>query len=144
MIVGDFGAAKVALAREEPDTFLFYGETFTVADEIGAMPLMEFAAAAEAGVDSNSLDGLAAMHSMIADCMVDGDWSRFKQTARKHKASGDELLEVCTKLYEVISGRPSESPSASAPGPSATSPTSSVAQSRAASLGLVPVADLVG
>ena len=145
MIVGDFGAAKAELARQgEPDTFLFFGETFTVAAEVGGMPLMEFAAAADAGVDSDSLAGLAAMHAMIEDCLVDGEWSRFKTAAKRNKASADLLMDVCAKLYEVISGRPTESPSGSAGGPSMTSPSAKPPSTRAASLGLVPISELVG
>ena len=146
MIVGEFGAARVALNRTEPDTFVFFGETFTMADEVGTMPLLEFAAAADAGTDASEMAGLAAMHALLRDCLVDEDWSRFRAVAKKNKADAPVLLEVCTRVYEVISGRPTELPTGSAGGQSSSSPSSSPSAARKAALGLVPVdmVDLTG
>lgn len=149
MIVGEFGAAKaeVKKAQGEPDQLTFYGETFTIADEVGVMPLLEFAAAADAGTDAGDLAGLAAMHALLRDCLAEGEWARFRAVARDNKADADTLLAVCSKVYEVISGRPTESPTGSAGGQSSPSPSSSPSSMRKAALGLVPVdqvTDLTG
>lgn len=146
MIVGEFGAARAALNRTAPDTLLFFGETFTLADEVGTMPLLEFAAAADAGTDASEMAGLAAMHALLRDCLVDEDWARFRSVAKKNKADTDTLLQVCTRVYEVISGRPTESPTGSSGGQSSPSPSSSPSAARKAALGLVPVdqVDLTG
>jgi hypothetical protein len=152
--IGDFGAAvrEVKKARSgDPDTFTFYGETFRIADEIGVMPLMEFAAAASSGLDSAEVEGMAAMYAMLADCLADeerdengklvrpAEFPRFRQVAKQHKADGDTLLAVCTRVYEVVSGRPTEQPSDSSDGQSSTSPSSSPSRARRDALGLVPV-----
>lgn len=140
-VVGEFGAARAEAkkASAEPDQIRFYGETFTIADEVGTMPLLEFAAAAAEGRDASEMEGLAAMHGLLRDCLVEQDWPRFVATATKNKADADTLLAVCSRVYEVISGRPTESPTASADGQSTTSPSSSPSSSRRADLGLVPV-----
>jgi hypothetical protein len=118
-VVGSFGAARAAAlkaARPEPDTFLFCGETFRVADEVGAMPLMRFAAAAASGLDSADMDGLVAMTEMIRDTINPEDWARFQQVATDNKADGELLMEVCQGLYEHISARPTVKPTDSSDG----------------------------
>lgn len=145
MIIGEFGAAQRELKNTgEPQQFTFYGETFTIADEVGTMPLLEFAAAAEDGTDSSELRGLAAMHALLKDCLIEGDWPRFRESAKRNKADADTLLSVCTRVYEVISGRPTESPTGSADGQSTSSPSSSPSATRRESLGLVPVDRAMG
>lgn len=146
MIVGEFGAAKAEVKKahgDEPDEFKFYGETFTIADEVGIMPLMEFAAAADAGADAAELAGLSAMHDLLRDCLADGEWNRFRTSAKKNKTDPDTLLAVCIRVYEVISGRPTVLPSGSAGGQSSASQSSSPSSMRKAALGLVPVDQVV-
>lgn len=140
-LIGEFGAA----AREEdsnvePDTFTFYGETFTVAERVGAMPLLRFAAVAEAGTQAEELAGLAAMHELMRDCLAAGDWPRFQKVAADNKAEADELMEVCGAVYAAVTGRPTRRPSASVDGSSETTGSSREPSSSAASspLGNVP------
>lgn len=137
-IVGDFAAARHAQSAE-PDQIRYCGELFTIASEVGAAPLMDYAEAVQAGVDSESLGGLAAMKGMLRDCLAEDEWPRFWEATRANKVDGETLSLVCAKVYEVISGRPTVSPSDSSDGRSSTSPSSSSWSSRRESLGLVPV-----
>lgn len=141
-VVGEFGAARAEAKRTEPDQIVFFGETFTIADEVGVVALCDFAEAALSGADTSEMTGMAAMKNFVRDTIAPQDFDRFWQTAGKNKADADLLMAVVARVYEVISGRPTESPSGSAPGPSATSPSSSASSSRRAELGLVPVGDL--
>lgn len=127
MLIGPF-SATVSEYNGEPNILEFCGEKFKIADNVGAMALLEFAAAAKSGLDSSDLDGLAAMHSMIQDTLAEdefrdptdkekeagvtepilfnSEWDRFRRVAKKHKASVPLLFEVCTAIYGVLSNRP--------------------------------------
>lgn len=140
-LIGEFGAAtRDEDSNVEPDTFTFYGETFTVADRVGAMPLLRFAAIADAGTQAEELAGLAAMHELLRDCLAPGDWSRFQKVAADQKVEADELMEVCGTIYAAVTGRPTQRPSVSAAGSSETSASSREPSFSAASspLGNVP------
>lgn len=100
------------------DQVEFCGERFTIADKIGLMPLMRFAKVGKAGVDSDSLEGLVAMYDLLEQCLSPAEWQRFQDTADKHRADADELLAVVTKVFEVLSERPTSRPSDSSDGPS--------------------------
>lgn len=117
MLIGEFGAAaRDADPDVEPDTFLFYSETFTVADRVGAMPLLRFAAVADGGAQAEEMAGLAAMHELLRDCLAPGDWARFQKVASDNKVEAEELMQVCGAVYEAVSGRPTRRPSASVGG----------------------------
>ncbi len=118
-LIGEFGAAEQE-AVGEPDFFTFYNEQFQVADRVGAMPLLRFASVAESGVEAEEMEGLAAMHDLLRDCLSEGDWSRFQRTAAVKKASAEELMEVCAAVYQAVTGRPTSRPSDSADGPLTT------------------------
>lgn len=110
------------------DTVTFAGQEFTVAGKIGAMPLMRFARVARRGVDSNELEGLAAMYDLLEQCIDPGDWPRFERAADESRADGDELMAVVQDVMAVVSGRPTSRPSDSSDG-SQTMSTSSPAGS---------------
>lgn len=97
---------------------VFKGERFTVADAIGLMPLMRFAKVAQSGVDTNELAGLAAMYDLLEQCIADAEWERFQAHADRTRADGDELMKVVSDVFEVLSQRPTQRPSASSAGPS--------------------------
>ena len=131
MNIGEFGAAKKEAERYSnpnhvPDTFTFFGEQIRVADEVGLMPIMDFAAAAAGGVDTADMAGLAAIRSMLQDCIAEDDWAQFAALSKKNKADGELLLAVVQAVMEVISGRPTEQPSDSSSGLSSSSPTLNV------------------
>jgi hypothetical protein len=115
--LGEFGAAvRDASESREPDVFTFYGEQIKVADAVGAMPLLRFAAIADSGVDAEEMAGLAAMYELLRDCIDNEDWPRFQRLAADNKVPADTLMEVCRTVYEAITGRPTNRPSESADG----------------------------
>jgi hypothetical protein len=135
-------AAEVEIAEgtvvTSARTVEFMGARFRVADKIGLMPLLKFSAHAD--MSTNDPGALAAMYSMLKDCIHEGnpgcgkcpackagderdcaefdpgDWRRFEQHAIDTKADADELLDVITKVIELIAGRPTGQPSTSSPG----------------------------
>ncbi len=107
----------------------FLGERFRTAERIGLMPMMRFAKVAKAGVDSNDLDGLAAMYDLLEQCIADDEWGRFQAHADRKRADGDELMKVVAEVFEVLSARPTSRPSDSSAGPSTTAPNSTDASS---------------
>ena len=119
------------------DLVEFYGEKFTMADRIGLMPLMRFAKFAKAGVDSADMAGLAAMYDLLEQCIDPADWERFEACADKHRADGEELLEVVTAVIERLTDRPTTRPSTSSDGPQTTG-TSSTASSSSDASRLLP------
>jgi hypothetical protein len=58
-----------AEAAEQPLTVEFLGKQFRLADNIGLMPLMQFAQASRAGLDTDDMEGMAALYSVIRDCI---------------------------------------------------------------------------
>lgn len=129
--------------------------TFRIAESVGLMPLLRFAHAAKTGLDTDDLEGMAALYTMIADCVHADDWPAFQEYAIEIKAEDEELMDFVGAAMEVISARPRKRRGSS----SATSPTTSP-KSRAGSSnldsviprgarrpeevdGLMPVGDLV-
>lgn len=138
-LVGDFGAAKAeADPDREPEQFGFFGEVFTITPRTpGVGPLMDFAEAAQS--DDTGLKGLVAMKGLLRSCIAGEDFDRFWQSVIRNDVDAELLMHVCDKVYEVISGRPTVSPTGSAGGRSTTSQPSRSRSSRHAELGLVPV-----
>lgn len=95
----------------------FAGETFRMSESIGLMPLMKFAKVAKAGVDSDDLDGLAALYDLLEQCVAEEDWERFQATATKSRADGEKLMAVVSDVFEALSQRPTGRPSDSSGGP---------------------------
>lgn len=129
--------------------------TFRIAPSIGLMPLLRFAHAAKAGMDSTDLEGMAALYDMIADCVHPDDWTEFMSYATLTKAEDEDLMEFVGTAMEIITARPRKPRGNS----SGTSPRTS-ARSRGDSSrqaldipagaitpaeldGLMPVADMV-
>lgn len=141
--LGELGAAAAEADEQgEPTTFSFHGERFTLPARIGSLPLMQFAAAAEADVNIESMQGKASVYALIRAVVDPGDWPRFEKTANAHAADTAELLDVCTAVLVHFAGRPTVRPSDSSDGPPATTENSKGdSSSRAARLGLVPVED---
>jgi hypothetical protein len=119
------------------------GKRFRIAEKIGAMPLLKFSTYAD--MDIQDPRALAAMYTLLRDCIHPGtpgcgecaactagnerscaeydygDWAAFEEHAMTTKADADELMDVVTKVMELISGRPTEPAATSSSGPPATS-----------------------
>ena len=102
----------------------FSGETFRLADKVGLMPLMRFAHVSRRGVDSNDMEGLAAIYDLLKQCLADEEWDRFEDHATDVRADGDDLLAVVSQAIEAIAARPTSEPSDSSDGPTHTSGSS--------------------
>jgi hypothetical protein len=81
--------------------------------DVGVFPLLEFASAAEEGIDSNSLRGLAAQYSLIEDCIATEDWDKFKAVMKTYKFKGDDILQITTRVWSAVANRPLDQPSSS-------------------------------
>ncbi|HEX8115394.1 MAG TPA: hypothetical protein VF516_47030 [Kofleriaceae bacterium] len=85
---------------------------------------MKFAHAANSGLDSSDMDGLAALYALIRDTVHADDWARFERHAIDEHADGDALMGFVSKAIEAISARPSRRRSDSSAGAPPTSPSS--------------------
>jgi len=126
------------------------GGRYLIGDKVGLMPLMRFASASKAGVDSNDMEGLSAMFDMLHDCIHPTDWDRFVREMTEKQAEGDDLMPVVGRVIEMLTARPTKRASDSSPGPSSTTgpstagssqPTPQVRRPQGADE-LIPVADL--
>lgn len=94
------------VGQKEYDHVELKGEKFRVAEEIGAMPMLKWAAAAE--LSSDDPRALGAIYAMLRDSILEEDWPAFETHALKSKADAESLLDVVTKSLEIISGRPTK------------------------------------
>jgi hypothetical protein len=163
--------AEGAPVADDANTIEFMGRRFRLAESIGLMPLMAFAIAQKNGLDSDDLDGLAAMYALIRDTVdqtrvqsldADGqpafdsvgepiwdgpsDWQRFERHAVETKADGEDLMDFIGRAMGVISARPRKPRGGSSTSRPNTSPTSKASSSSPAipaqALGLTAVADI--
>lgn len=130
----------------------FLGEQFAIADKVGLMPLLRFAHAANSGLDSADMEGMAALYDMLQQCIatervyvrdgrpidrpaandaegnegvtVLGGWAEFEAHATKAKANDDDLVGVVQRVMTLLSERPTSQLSASSDGLPQTAPTS--------------------
>lgn len=106
----------------------FYGETFTLVDEVGDFAFMEFAEAAER-VDTESLAGLAAIMRLLKAAVVPEEWARFQSSARKNRATVEVCMGLVMELFEQEAARPTGRPSVSSDGPRSIEPKSAAGSS---------------
>jgi hypothetical protein len=119
-------------------TVEFMGKRFRITDKIGLMPLLKFSAFADVNVQDPR--ALGALYAMLRDCIHPGspgcgecadckagsnqacpeydpgDWRAFEDHACETKADADELMDVVTKVIEMVAGRPTQPPSPSSSG----------------------------
>lgn len=165
--------AAVEGAPESKDGYLeFLGEPFRLAERVGMMPLLAFANASKNGLDSDDMEGMAAMYALIRDVIdqsrvqkVDADgqpvfdgagqpewdgpseWQRFERFCMEQQAEGEELMEFIGRAMGVIAARPRKRREISSGSSPQTSPSSKAASSSPAAArhdlaGLTAVADL--
>lgn len=124
-------AVEGAPVMDDGESVEFLGERFRLAETIGLMPLLAFANASKSGMDSDDMDGLAAMYALIRDTVDQtrvqqtdeddkpvfdeagapvwagpSDWMRFERHAIDTKAEGEDLMDFISKAMGVISARP--------------------------------------
>lgn len=87
---------------------------FRLADDVGIMPLMEWAAASDQDVASAA--GLRAVFYVLQDAVHADDWHEFKRYSREEKLDATELLEFANAALEALAGRPTEAATGSSTG----------------------------
>lgn len=127
----DVQAASEGELQDQAGTIEFLGKRFRLAENIGLMPLLMFANSAKSGMDSDDMDGMAAMYALIRDTVdqtrvqetdednklvfdADGDpvwtgpsdWQRFERHCVEEKADGEDLMGFIKDAMGVISARP--------------------------------------
>jgi hypothetical protein len=158
-------AAAEGVVLDDRPTVELLGQRFGIADHIGVMPLMRFAAIAASGVEHDDLEGLAAMYALIRDCIDqtrpqkpvldehgeqlirdgqpvteddgESEWDRFERHAIDAKAEADDLWPIVGEVIRTVSARPTRRPGVSSAGPRPTS-VSSKATSSSPPAGRVP------
>lgn len=120
----------------------FMGAEFRMADRVGLMPLLKFAHASAQGLDSNDMEGMAALYAMVRDCIDGDEWVRFERHAIDTKAEADDLMGAVTQVIEALSARPTAPPGDSSAGRRTTSGSSKGSLSSPAIEGMTSVADL--
>jgi hypothetical protein len=102
--VGKDTRAKVG--KEAQLTAPLRKREFRLAEDVGIMPLMEWAAASDR--DVASADGLRAVFYVLQDAVHEDDWAEFRKFAREEKVDASELLEFANSALEALAGRPTE------------------------------------
>lgn len=102
----DEDARTAKETRAKAHTVPLREKEFRLAEDVGIMPLMEWAAASD--VDVASADGLRAVFYVLKDIVHPDEWAEFRKFTRENKASADELLDFANAGLEVLAGRPTE------------------------------------
>lgn len=148
------GSIEGAVELDDTNSITFLDKRFRLAERIGLMPMLAFAAASKRGLDSADMEGLAAMYALIRDCLdqtrtqaVDGDgkpvseedgspryegsseWMKFEQHCYAEQATAEELMEFIGKAMSVVAARPQKRRETSSGGSPQTSPKSKDASS---------------
>ena len=79
-------------------------QDFCLSDDVGIMPLMEWAAASDR--DVASADGLRAVFYVLQDAVHEDEWAEFRKWARENKVDASELLDFANAALEALAGRP--------------------------------------
>lgn len=127
-------ASAEGVVEDDPNRIEFLGEHFRLAERIGLMPMLAFANASKAGLDSEDMAGLAAMYALIRDVVDqtrppkidestgsqvhdaagvpewDGpsEWMRFERHAMDMQADGEELMDFVSRAMAVVAARPTQ------------------------------------
>lgn len=152
--------AAEGVVIDDGDYLTFCGEKFRLADRVGIMPMLAFGMASKQGLDSDDMEGLAALYSLIRSVIHrppqfdehgerkrdengkvlrdESEWHRFQALAEDELVEGEDLMEFVNQAMEVMSARPRKPREAS----SATSrPISGSSKAASSSQGTPPGAD---
>jgi hypothetical protein len=164
-------AVEGAPVADDTDSVEFLGKRFRLAETIGLMPLLAFANTSKQGMDSDDLEGMAAMYALIRDTVDQtrvqrrdeddkliydaagepewegpSDWQRFERHAIDEKADGEELMGFIRDAMGVISARPRRRRGTSSDSSPRTLPSSRASSSSPGTPpqidGLVPVSTI--
>ncbi len=141
--LGSFAAAKRELSRkpEDVDTFDFAGENFSVVNELPAMLMLQLGACVTGKI--SEAEGFAAMWETLRISLGDDAFNRLFRLAIDYNADIDNLMKLVFVLFQQQGGRPTQAASDSPPGPSSTSPSSSISSITPGHPPLRPVSELI-
>jgi len=89
--------------KKPAGTVTFKGETYRLDSKMGVWPMLQFARAAEAGLDAADARGLAAIHAFLQDVIDPDDWGRFQEDMIKNKISDlGELINVANQAVNAL------------------------------------------
>lgn len=88
------------------------GRHFRLADSIGLMPLMEWAAAQDE-VDTRNASQLLGFYRVLQDLVHPAEWQAFKAFTREHKCDDTDFAAFQNAAMEALAARPTEAPEAS-------------------------------
>jgi hypothetical protein len=88
------------------------GKYFKLADSIGLMPLMEWAASSDE-VDGRNASQILGLYRVLQDIVHEDDWAEFKQFCREAKAIDQDFIDFQNAAMEAIAARPTQEPAAS-------------------------------
>lgn len=131
------GSDKDARAKGKPVAFMRDGSKYAeydkaeyrLADEIGIVPLMRWAAAADLSTDDTGAMG--AMWAILQDLIDAKDFPAWVKHATRNKANAEEVLDFVNVCMEAITGNPTERPASSSDTEQSTSPASTETSSAA-------------
>lgn len=102
-------------AKEDRDSVLrvpIAGREFRIADNIGIMPLMEWAASVEQA-DPEDPSQLLATFRLLQDLVHPDDWLEFRAHTRLKKCNFDEFFAFQNAAMEALTARPTGEPATS-------------------------------
>jgi hypothetical protein len=88
------------------------GRYFRLAESIGLMPLMEWAAAQDE-VDVRDANQLLSFYRILQDVVHPDDWQEFKAFTRKEKCTDAQFVAFQNAAMEAIAARPTAAPETS-------------------------------
>jgi hypothetical protein len=88
------------------------GRYFKIAESVGIMPLMEWAAALDT-VDTGNIPELAGRFRLLRAIVHPDDWDEFRVHTTEAKCNGDDLLAFQNAAIEAMAARPTVVPAAS-------------------------------
>jgi hypothetical protein len=106
------------------DTVTVFDVEYLIGNKVGLMPLMKFAYQAKKGLNTDELEGMAAMYELLQDCIHPVDWEQFERDMIAKHADGEDLFAVVGEVIEILSARPTRRRGGSSTGPSTTTGSS--------------------
>jgi hypothetical protein len=98
----------------------FFGETFELPDRFNMRLFTRFGTLAKKGVDSEDIEGVAMIDSLIDQCLRPEDVERFDEVCGRERPDFDELMEFVMGVVAEVTERPTKRPSDSSDGPTPT------------------------
>lgn len=114
----------MADGKKDDQSVEFFGESLRLNPEPSEFAMLEFAQAADEGQDGESLAGMASLLRFVTEIVHPDDRAKFKQLARKNRASSKDLIRLLGLKVEDETDRPTGRLSDSSDGPSVIAPKS--------------------